>query len=70
VKRGPEPRALRETRLAKSPSAAHIDGMESGPSEIAISRWLAVYYVYGTLVFAGIVGLVFACLVALDQVLG
>jgi hypothetical protein len=41
VKRGPEPRALRETRLAKSPSAAHIDGMESGPSEFAIFRWLA-----------------------------
>jgi hypothetical protein len=33
--------AVQRTRLAKSPSAAHIDRMESGPSEIAVSRWLA-----------------------------
>ena len=32
-------RALRA--LANGPSAAHIDRMESGPSEIAILRWLA-----------------------------
>jgi hypothetical protein len=29
------------TSLAKGPSASHIDGMESGPSEIKVLRWLA-----------------------------
>ena len=32
---------VRETSLAKGPSAAHSGGMESRPPETALSRWLA-----------------------------
>jgi hypothetical protein len=46
-------RGAPKSGLANTPSAAHIDGMESDPSEIAILRWFAAV---GTIVTALSVG--------------